>query len=58
MLSSGTTLDRLPLPYIKPKGLFYAAGGSVLPAIKGLPVLKGLPQRLPPKMKLGGKKKC
>lgn len=31
MMSSGTTLDRLPLPHTRmPKGMFYAAGGMIL----------------------------
>jgi len=38
MMSSGTTLDRLPLPHaVKPKGLFYASGGQMLPILKGPP---------------------
>ena len=40
MMSTGTTLDRLPLPHaVKPKGLFYASGGQ-------MPILKGLPQTM------------
>lgn len=61
MMSSGTTLDRLPLPHTRmPKGLFYAAGGPVLGHSM---ILKGLPQvskrlmdpTLAPAKKRGGK---